>query len=117
LFAAAYDELSAQIAGAMEPADIFEELWVRDLVDCDWEVFRLRRLHPSLMTATAYEGLQKVLEPLVGIRLISPEPGLHAIKRPSSGSMTSSRRGASPWTQSWPRLYAPVSTNSSALSE
>jgi hypothetical protein len=60
--AAAYDELSAQIAGAMEPADIFEELWVRDIV---WQVFRLRRQQASLMTATAYEGLQKVLEPLV----------------------------------------------------
>jgi hypothetical protein len=34
--AAAYDELSAQIAAAMEPADIFEELWVREIVDCDW---------------------------------------------------------------------------------
>jgi hypothetical protein len=118
--AAAYDELSARIAGAMEPADIFEEIWVGDIVYCAWQVFRLRRLQASLMTATAYEGLQKVLEPLVQpyrIRLISPEPGLPAIKRPSSGSMSSSRRLASPWTQSWPRLYAPISTNSSALSE
>src|SRR5215472_12512359 len=63
--AAAYDELSARIAGAMEPADIFEEIWVGDIVDGDWKVFRLRRLQASLMTATAYEGLQKVLEPLV----------------------------------------------------
>ena len=63
--AAAYDELWARIAGAINPADIFEELWVRDIVNCDWGVFRLRRLQASLMTATAYEGLQKVLEPLV----------------------------------------------------
>jgi hypothetical protein len=52
--AAAYDELSAGIAGAMNPADIFEELWVRDIIDGDWGVFRLRRLQASLMTATAY---------------------------------------------------------------
>src|SRR5262245_35613341 len=32
----------------------------------------------------------------IGIRLIPPEPGLPAIKRPSSGSMSSSRRLASP---------------------
>ena len=63
--AAAYDELWARIAGAINPADIFEELWVRDIVDGDWKVFRLRRLQASLMTATTYEGLQKVLEPLV----------------------------------------------------
>jgi len=63
--AADYDELSAQIAGAISPADIFEELWVRDIVDSDWEVSRLRRLQASLMTSAAYEGLQKVLEPLL----------------------------------------------------
>ena len=48
--AAAYDELWARIAGAINPADIFEELWVRDIVDGDWKVFRLRRLQASLMT-------------------------------------------------------------------
>jgi len=63
--AAAYDELSARIAGAINPADIFEELWVRDIVNGDWQVSRLRRLQASLMRATAYEGLQKILEPLV----------------------------------------------------
>ena len=63
--AAAYDELWARIAGGINPADIFEELWVRDIVDGDWKVFRLRRLQASLMTAAAYEGLQKILEPLV----------------------------------------------------
>src|SRR2546423_7014250 len=63
--AAAYDELSARIAGAMNPADIFEELWVRDIIGSDWGVFRLPRLQATLMTATAYEGLQKILEPLI----------------------------------------------------
>jgi hypothetical protein len=63
--AAAYDELSARIAEAMKPEDIFVELWARDIANLDWGVSRLRRLQASLMTATAYEGLQKVLEPLV----------------------------------------------------
>src|SRR5215471_3722493 len=63
--AAAYDELSARIAGAMNPVDIFDEIWAGDIVDCDWTVFRLRRLQANLMTATAYEGLQKILDPLV----------------------------------------------------
>ena len=49
----------------MKPADIFEEVWVRDIVDLSWEVLRLRRLKASLMTATAYEGLHKILEPLL----------------------------------------------------
>jgi len=62
---AAYDELLARISGAMKPADIFEEVWVRDIVDLSWEVLRLRRLKASLMTATAYEGLHKILEPFL----------------------------------------------------
>src|SRR5215467_14803164 len=63
--AAAYDERLARIARALKPADIFEEIWARDIAELDWQVSRLRRLQASLMTATAYEGLQKVLEPLV----------------------------------------------------
>src|SRR5262249_32664651 len=58
-------ELPARIAGAMNAVDIFDEIWVRDFVDCEWAVFRLRRLQANLMTATAYEGLQKILDPLV----------------------------------------------------
>jgi hypothetical protein len=49
----------------MKPEDIFVELWARDIADLDWEVSRLRRLQASLMTAAAYEGLQKILEPLL----------------------------------------------------
>jgi hypothetical protein len=63
--AAAYDERLARIAGAMKPEDVFVELWARDIADLDWEVSRLRRLQASLMTAAAYEGLQKILEPLL----------------------------------------------------
>src|SRR5262249_5123426 len=62
---AAYDELSARIADAVKPEDIFVELWVRDFVDCEWEVIRSRRLKASFMTATAYEGLQRILTPLL----------------------------------------------------
>jgi hypothetical protein len=63
---AAYDELLVRISGAVKPADIFEEIWVRDLVDLVWEAIRLRRLKASLMTATAYRGLEQILKPLVG---------------------------------------------------
>jgi hypothetical protein len=38
---AAYDELLVRISGAVNPADIFEEIWVRDLVDLVWEALRL----------------------------------------------------------------------------
>ena len=62
---AAYDELLVRISGAVNPADIFDEIWVRDLVDLVWEALRLRRLKANLMTATAYRGLQQILKPFV----------------------------------------------------
>jgi hypothetical protein len=60
---AAYDELLAQISAAVKPADILEDIWVRDIVDLVWEIFRLRRLKVNLMAATASKGLQNRLKP------------------------------------------------------
>jgi hypothetical protein len=59
-----YDELLAKVCATVKPADIIEEICVRDFVDCDWDVRRYRRLKVALMAATAYEGLRKVLEPI-----------------------------------------------------
>src|SRR5580704_17042031 len=64
--AGAYDELLVRISSAVRPHDIFEEIWVRDVVDLVWEAFRLRRLKASLMAASAHEGVKKILEPLYG---------------------------------------------------
>ena len=63
---AAYDELLVRISGAVKPADILEEIWVRDVVDLVWEAFRLRRLKANLMTVAAHKGLPEILEPLIG---------------------------------------------------
>ena len=60
-----YDELLARISAAVKPADILEEIWVRDIVDLAWEALRLRKLKANLMTATAYRGLSEILSPLV----------------------------------------------------
>jgi hypothetical protein len=60
----AYDELLATVCAMVKPADIIEEIYVGDFVDCEWDVRRYRRLKDALMAATAYEGLRKVLEPI-----------------------------------------------------
>ncbi len=64
--AGAYDELLVRISGAVRPGDIFEEIWVRDIVDLVWEAFRLRRLKACLMTAGARSALAQQLAPVVG---------------------------------------------------
>ena len=63
---AAYDELLVRISGAVKPTGIFEEIWIRGIVDLVWEAFRLRRLKANLMTAVAHKGLTAILEPLIG---------------------------------------------------
>ena len=63
--AAAYDALLERVAGAVDPADVLEEIWVRDVVDLAWDALRLRRLKASLMTAASHEGLESVLTPLL----------------------------------------------------
>jgi hypothetical protein len=61
-----YDELLTGISTAVRPVDIFEDIWVRDVVDVTFDVFRLRRLKANLMTANAYKGLTETLAPLLG---------------------------------------------------
>ena len=60
----AYDELLARVCATVKPADIIEQIYVRDFVDCDWDVRRGRRLKVALMATTAWQGLKKVLEPI-----------------------------------------------------
>jgi hypothetical protein len=64
--AAGYDELLARVSGAIKPADIIEEIWIRDIVGLTWEALRLRRARVALLAANRYVGVRRVLEPLCG---------------------------------------------------
>jgi hypothetical protein len=61
-----YDQLLKEISPAVTPADIFEDIWVRDVVDLTIEVLRLRRFKVKLMMTNAYKSLTETLSPLVG---------------------------------------------------
>jgi hypothetical protein len=61
-----YDQLLKEISPAATPADIFEDIWVRDVVDLTIEVLRLRRFKVKLMMTNAYKSLTETLSPLVG---------------------------------------------------
>jgi len=45
--ARAYHEILDRVFGAVGPTDFIEEIWVRDLVDVTWSLFRLRRLQAT----------------------------------------------------------------------
>jgi len=61
---AAYNELLARISGALHPGDILEDLWIRDIVDLTWDVFRLRRLKASMIASCTGEGVKNALDRL-----------------------------------------------------
>jgi hypothetical protein len=61
---AGYDELLARVSGAIKPADIIEEIWIRDIVGLSWEVLRLRRARAALLASSRYFGVQNLLRPL-----------------------------------------------------
>ena len=60
--AAGYDTLLTRIWGTLQPRDVFEQIWARDIVDLVWEIFRLRRMKAQFMRETAHESLGKVLD-------------------------------------------------------
>jgi hypothetical protein len=64
--AAGYDDLLARVSGAIKPADIIEEIWIRDIVALTWEALRLRRARVALLAATRHDGVRRVLQPLCG---------------------------------------------------
>jgi len=59
---AEYEELLARVSATVKPADILEDIWVRDVVDLVWEAWRLKA---ALMAVNAHEGLSAALDPLV----------------------------------------------------
>jgi hypothetical protein len=61
---AAYSELLARISGALHPGDILEDIWIRDIVDLTWDVFRLRRLKATLIASCTGEGVKNALDRL-----------------------------------------------------
>jgi hypothetical protein len=63
--AAHWHELHAKVMGALKPTDILEKILAWDIVNLIWEDMRWRRLIPSLLTATAHQGLEKILDPLL----------------------------------------------------
>jgi hypothetical protein len=62
----AYDELCARIAASVKPKDFIEEIWVRDIADLSWEVFRLRRVKAKLWTSQMAIAIRSALQGVCG---------------------------------------------------
>jgi len=60
-----YEELLAQVRRALKSRDVMEEMWIRDVVDLAWDIFRLRRMKANLLQVQAKNAVWDVLGPLV----------------------------------------------------
>jgi hypothetical protein len=64
-----YDQLVTEIFNAVTPADILEEVWLRDVVDLTIDVLRLRRLKADLMNANALKSPTENLATIFCLKL------------------------------------------------
>ena len=86
--APAYEEMLARVADAVKASDMLEHMWVRDVVDLAWEVFRLRRHKVNLMAAARFEGMKQLHRSWCGS---DADRGLGLGKAPRRGSAHAGR--------------------------
>ena len=58
---AAYWRLYSLFQADLAPADVIEKMWLRDLVDLQWEVRRLRQLGNEFLSLSKHFGLDEIL--------------------------------------------------------
>ncbi|GEO14645.1 hypothetical protein [Microvirga aerophila] len=56
-----YDDFLRKVSITVQPGDIIETLWVKDIVDLRWETMRLRRAQASLLMSAARVVLANLL--------------------------------------------------------
>jgi hypothetical protein len=68
-----YNELFARVSAAVKPADIFEEMWVSEIVNLAWDISRWHRLKVQLINASTEEGVRAILKRAEPVRpLLAP---------------------------------------------
>jgi hypothetical protein len=69
----AWEKQYAAVIAAVVPADIFEQIWTRDIVDHEWNILRLRRLWTGLFSSGQHQALASVLRPLMSNDILGVE--------------------------------------------
>ena len=73
--ARAYNDLLARISGHLDPSDILEEIWVREIVDLSWENLRWRRDLARFLDAALPTVLEEIIRPLLQDQPAAPTRG------------------------------------------
>lgn len=74
-----YDQLLKNVVDFAKPTDIFEMIWVRDAVDMQWEIDRLRRIKAELINCGKRKEKGDVLRLLTLPNILGPaDPNVDA---------------------------------------
>ncbi|WP_456684543.1 HNH endonuclease [Bradyrhizobium sp. P5_C11_2] len=58
-----YDALLRSIVQQVEPADVIEAIWVKDIVDLIWEAIRLRRWRGQILVQAQLKAVEELIAP------------------------------------------------------
>src|SRR6516225_3727893 len=61
-----YQELLDHMSSMLDPQNILEEIWIREIAELTWDAFRLRRMKANGLSGAAHRAVQAALEPLFG---------------------------------------------------
>jgi hypothetical protein len=86
---AVYKELFEHISVAVKPLDIFEEIWVREIVVLVWEIFRLCYMKRNLRAAAEFDAVASEAVPLLFDEARKPE----AIGKEALNELLQSEKG------------------------
>ena len=56
-----YEGLKARLRAKIAPQDMLEEIWLRDILDLQWEVLRMRRIKARILSSSGPAGLESLL--------------------------------------------------------
>ena len=62
-----YEALEHQIRMTLSPKDTLEEIWVRDIVDDQWEILRYKRIKSAILNASNHRSLQILKSEIFGV--------------------------------------------------
>ncbi|TXN42533.1 HNH endonuclease signature motif containing protein [Methylobacterium sp. WL7] len=58
-----YDALLRSIVQQVEPADVIEAIWVKDIIDLIWEAKRLRRWRGQILVQAQLKAVEELIKP------------------------------------------------------
>ncbi len=77
-----YDQFLTEVVDFVKPADVVEMIWLRDFVDLQWEVDRLRRIKAHLISIAKLDMKENVLQSAMSPYVLAPERDEAAAQEP-----------------------------------